>query len=69
MKLIDLLRYLEEDTFIWVSTSENEDDALYFGDVGSITVGVMRGCTVKKYYPERYPAKFCIGISIIVEKE
>lgn len=69
MRLIDLLKKIEEDTCIWVSTSENENDAIYFGDVGSITVGMMRGCTVKKFYPERYPAKFCIGISIIVEKE
>ncbi len=69
MGLNELLRYIEEDTCIWVSTSENDEDAIFFGDAGSITLGMMRGYNVKKYYPERYPSKFCIGISIIVEKK
>ncbi len=70
MRLIDLLKRLEDGTVIWVSTDENDEKCcLYFGEVGKITMGVLKGCTVKKFYPERYPAMFCIGISVIVEKE
>ena len=70
LRLIDLLYTIDKDTVIWVSTDENDESCcLYFGEADKISVGVMRDCFVKKFYPERYPAKFCIGVSIIVEKE
>lgn len=69
MKLNELLKTIDLDTVIWVSTSDNEDACIYFGEAGSITCGIMRKCTVRVFYPERYPAKFCIGITIIVEVE
>ncbi|MBQ8618431.1 MAG: hypothetical protein IJ418_13125 [Clostridia bacterium] len=70
LRLIDLLYHIEPDTVIWVSTDENDERCcLYFGEAEKITVGILRGCTVVKFYPERYPAKFCTGISVIVERK
>ena len=69
MKLNELLRKIDLDTCIWVSTDPNVSDGIYFGDAGSITCGVMRKCTVKEFYAEYYTARYCCGISIIVDVE
>lgn len=34
MRLLDLLYKIHEFTTIWVSTSENSDDAIYFDEAG-----------------------------------
>jgi len=69
MKLNELLRHIDLDTLIWVSTDETSDEGIYFGEAGSITCGIMRKCTVRKYYAEYYKARYRCGISIIVDIE
>lgn len=67
MRLLDLLYKIHEFTTIWVSTSENSDDAIYFDEAGKMPVGIARKYEVVEFYVEKYPARFCTGISIIVK--
>ena len=67
MRLLDLLYKIHEHTTIWVSTSEDADESVYFGEAGDMPIGIARNYEVSEFYVEKYPARFCTGISIIVK--
>lgn len=70
MRLFDLLYKIDDDSVVWISTDPNDDaGCIYFGEVGDIPVSIAKGLDVVGLYPEKYPAMYCVGISIIVKKE
>ena len=66
MKLSELLEHIALDTIVWVSTSMDSDECIYFGEVGNMTVAKASGHKVSLVYPEHYKAKYCTGLTIIV---
>ena len=67
MKLSDLLLCIEERTVVWIGTSENDADGIYFGEVEGVTCELLRKYAARTFYPERYPSIPCIGITILVD--
>lgn len=71
MKLTDLLECISGGAEVWISTSEESEDCIYFGEVRFISKAVWKALgnhTVKEIYPEHYKAHYCHGITIILEK-
>jgi hypothetical protein len=72
MKLTDLLESISRDTTVWIATSPEDAFGIYFNEVRFISddeLNELEKYTVKEIYPEHYPACYCHGITIIVEKE
>lgn len=73
LNLITLLLAIEPDTEVWITTNKEDPDAnegmVYFGPAEEATLGEVKGYRVISTYPERYPSKHCVGITIIVEVE
>lgn len=70
MRLLDLLYKIDDDVTVWISTDSKDDsECIYFGETGEIPISVAKGYDVVELYPERYPAMFCTGITVIVKKE
>lgn len=70
MRLLDLLYKVPEDTMVWISPSwQNEDECIYFGEAGAIPIRTAKGYEVSSLFPEKYPARYCTGITVIVTKQ
>ena len=74
MKLTDLLENINGDVNLWISTSTEDTDCIYFNEARCISPGLWKSFekyTVKEIYVERYPALYCHchGITIIVCEE
>ncbi len=67
MRLSDLLRKMEDATFVWIS--EDGDEGIYLGEVGNVPLSFTTHYSVATVYPERYRSVPAIGISIIVKRE
>ena len=67
MRLSDLLRKMEDATFVWIS--EDGDEGIYLGEVGSVPSSITHRYSVVAVYPERYRPIPAIGISIIVKRD
>lgn len=68
MKLYKLLDQIQSGVAVWISDDPLNSEAIYFGNVEEIPARISFEYEVAEIYPERYPAMFCIGISIIVKK-
>jgi len=72
MKVTDLLENISVDTTVWISTSTEDKDCIFFNEYRCISDDVWKTLekyTVKEIYPEHYKSIYCHGITIIVEKE
>lgn len=67
MRLSDLLRKMEDATFVWIS--EDGDEGIYLGEVGSVPSSIAHRYSIAAVYPERYRSIPAIGISIIVKRD
>lgn len=67
MELDWMLKTIEEDTTVWISTGGNQE-AVFFNEAGLCPIGIAKKYTVKKIYPEYYGAIGCTGITIIVKE-
>ena len=67
MRLSDLLRKMEDATFVWIS--EDGDEGIYLGEVGSVPSSIAHRYSVAAVYPERYRSSPARGISIIVKRD
>lgn len=67
IRLVDLLMKMPDNTLVWVATSAENEEGLFFGYVGDIKLSEVRGYTVSEIYPEWNSAHYRAGITVIVE--
>ena len=70
MSLLELLMKMDDDTLVSVQKNEMDDESMFkIKKSKEFELGEVRGWKVVNFYPERYNACYCLGITVIVEEE
>ena len=70
MRLLDLLMNMDGDTMVSVQKNETDDESMFnIKKAQEFELGEVRGWKVVSFYPERYNAGYCLGITVIVKEE
>lgn len=68
MTLLDLLMKIDADTMVSVQKTETAESMFDIKRAAAFELGEVKGLNVDYFYPERYSAFFCIGITVIVKE-